>query len=96
MHTQEGISLALDVILVVAGIAAFMARPRIGGELARGLRVLLAGIIVLGFAHLAETASLALLGFNIEVNEIAHRLLVGVAFVLIIAGFMIMRRAFEG
>jgi hypothetical protein len=48
MNFLELISLLLDILLVVAAIVAYLARPRIGGELAKGLRILLAGVMVLG------------------------------------------------
>jgi hypothetical protein len=84
----------MDILLVLAAIGAYLARPRIGGQLAKGLRVLLAGVLVLGFAHLFETI---LFAFNVsrEVNEIVHRLFVGTGFVFVIWGFIVMRRAFE-
>jgi hypothetical protein len=89
------ISLFLDLLLVVAGIVAFLARPQIGGELARGLRVVTIGVLVLGFGHLIETALFALFQFEPVFNEIVHRLIIAVGFVLIIAGFFTMRRAFD-
>ena len=68
---------------------------RIGGQLARGLRILLVGVLILGFAHLFETALFVLLNANTQINEIIHRLLIATAFVFVILGFWIMRRAFE-
>ena len=49
------IAFVLDIVLVIAAIAAFLTRPRIGGQLAKGLQTLMIGIMVLGFAHLIET-----------------------------------------
>jgi hypothetical protein len=95
MPSLEWISFALDVLLVVAGLAAYLARPRIGGQMAQGLRVLLVGVVVLGFAHLLETLLFTLFHVAQDWNEIAHRLIVGSGFVLVIIGFLIMRRAVE-
>lgn len=95
MKSLEVISLSLDILLVFAAIVAYLARPRIGGQLAKGLRVLLAGVMVLGFAHLIETGLFVLLNENRQINEVIHRLLVGAGFVFVILGFYIMRRAFE-
>ncbi len=89
------ISLFLDMLLIVAGIVAFLARPQIGGELARGLRVLVAGVLVLGFGHLFETLLFGLFQLEPSLNEIVHRLIIAVGFVFVIAGFFIMRRAFD-
>lgn len=95
MTSLQLISLALDILLVVAAIVSYLARPRIGGQLAKGMRVLLAGVIVLGFAHLIETGMFVIFNVPTQINEIVHRLLVGSGIVLVILGFVIMRRAFE-
>ena len=95
MTSLDLIALILDILLVVAAIAAFLARPRIGGELAIGLRRLLVGVIILGLEHLIETAFFVVLGANREVNEIIHRVLVGTGFIFVIWGFVRMRRAFD-
>ena len=95
MKSLEVISLSLDILLEVAAVVAYLARPQIGGQLAKGLRVLLAGVMVLGFAHLIETGLFVLLNENRQINEVIHRLLVGAGFVFVILGFYIMRRAFE-
>lgn len=94
MAAIEATSLVLDVLLIMAAILAYLAQPRIGGELARGLRVLLVGVIILGFAHLVETGLFELFQLSLEVNEVAHRIFVGVGFIMIILGFSRMRRAF--
>ena len=89
------IPLLLDILLVVIAIIAYGARPRVGGQLARGLRILLIGVMILGFAHLIETALFLLFNLDTAVNEIVHRLLVALGFVFIIFGFSTIRRAFE-
>lgn len=95
MQPLQLVSFILDGLLVLAAIAAYLARPRLGGELAKGLRILMSGVMLLGFAHLAETLMFVALNLSLEVNEIIHRLLVGVGIVLVMLGFIIMRRAFE-
>jgi len=90
------IAFILDILLVVAAIAAFLARPRIGGQLARGLQTLTTGILVLGFAHLAETLLFAMFNLDTDLNEVIHRLLVATGFVFMIIGFVRMRGAFDG
>jgi len=89
------IALALDIILVIAAILAYWSRPRIGGQLAKGLRVLLMGVMILGLAHLIETGLFALFNLELQANEIIHRLIVMAGFLFVIWGFVIMRRAFE-
>jgi hypothetical protein len=93
---METISFILDILLVIAAIAAYLTRPRIGGELARGLGTLLIGIMVLGFAHMVETLLFVLFHVGAPLNEVIHRLLVVTGFIFVIAGFSHMRGAFKG
>jgi hypothetical protein len=89
------IVLPFDILLVVAALIAYFNRPRIGGQLAEGMKLLLIGVLVLGCTYLAETLLFALSDLVPVVNRITHRLLVGCAFVFFILGFIKMRRAFE-
>jgi hypothetical protein len=43
MKSSEVSSLSRDIRLALAAVVAYLARPRMGGPLAKGLRVLLAG-----------------------------------------------------
>lgn len=95
MNSLQLISLFLDIFLVVAAVVAYMARPQIGGQLAKGLRVLLVGLMILGLDHLLETALFIVFSLNTQINEIIHRLTVVIGFMFIILGFYIMRRAFD-
>jgi len=85
----------LDVLLVVAAVVAYLARPQIGGALSIGLRILLIGVMILGFAHLLESALFIIFHFDLEVNEVIHRLFVGTGFAFIIWGFLKMRQALK-
>jgi hypothetical protein len=89
------IAFALDIFLVIAAFAAYLARPRIGGELAKGMRSLTTGLLVLGFAHLIETIFFSMLSVDRPINEVIHRLLVALGFIFVIVGFVWMRRAFD-
>jgi hypothetical protein len=95
MNALQIVSLVLDVLLIVAAVFAYLARPRIGGALAKGLRILLIGVMILGLAHFIESILLAVFHLDIEVNEIIHRLLVGTGFVFVIWGFVKMREALK-
>ena len=90
------IAFVLDIILVIAAIAAYLARPRIGGQLAKGMRLLTTGLLVLGFAHLIETLFFTVLFVDRPLNEVVHRLLVVVGFIFVTVGFIRMRKAFDG
>jgi hypothetical protein len=94
--SMETIAIVLDVVLVIAAIAAYLARPRIGGQLSKGLQTLMTGILVLGLAHLIETLFFTLLFVDRPLNEVIHRLLVAVGFIFVIVGFVRMRKAFDG
>jgi hypothetical protein len=95
MDALQIISLILDLLLIAAAVIAYLARPRIGGALAKGLRILLIGILILGLAHFIETLLFAVLQMGHEANEVIHRLLVGVGFVFVIWGFLKMREALK-
>jgi hypothetical protein len=92
---METIAFVLDIFLVVAAIAAYLARPRIGGQLAKGFQSLTTGLLVLGFAHLIETLFFTLFFVDRPLNEVIHRLLVATGFILVIVGFNRMRGAFD-
>ena len=93
---METIAFILDIFLVIAAVAAYLARPRIGGQLARGMQTLMIGIIVLGLGHLIETLLFIIINLETPLNEIIHRLLVAGGFIFVIVGFNRMRRAFDG
>ena len=95
MEPLQVVSFALDLLLVIAAVIAYLARPRIGGELSVGLRILLVGVVILGAAHFIETTLFVLLDVNVQVNEVIHRGIVATGFVFVILGFIRMRRAFE-
>jgi len=95
MDALQIVSLVLDLLLIAAAVIAYLARPRIGGALAKGLRILLVGVMLLGLAHFIETLLFAILQLSHEANEVIHRVLVGVGFVLVIWGFLKMRDALK-
>ena len=92
---METIAFVLDILLVIAAITAYLTRPRIGGQLAKGLQTLMTGIMLLGFAHLVETLLFAMFNVDRPLNEVVHRVLVGAGFILVIIGFARMRGAFD-
>ncbi len=95
MDFLQIVSFVLDVALVVAAVVAYHARPRIGGQLAIGLRILLVGVMILGLAHFIETALFVVFRVDLQANELVHRVLVVTGMTLVIWGFYRMRRAFE-
>jgi len=95
MAALQILSLVLDLLLIAAAVIAYLARPQIGGALAKGLRILLIGVMVLGLAHFVETILFAALHVSQDVNEVIHRLFVGAGFVFVIWGFLKMRDALK-
>jgi hypothetical protein len=95
MELWQTLSVILDLLVVFLTIAMFLARPRIGGLLGRGMRILVAGFLVLGLAFFSETVLFIISPISTQANEIVHRLIVGLGFVFIIGGFIMMRRAFD-
>lgn len=95
MNALQIVSLILDMLLVVAAVVAYLARPQVGGALAKGLRILLIGVMILGLAHFIETILFALLQVSQDANEVIHRLLVGTGFIFVIWGFIKMRQALK-
>jgi hypothetical protein len=91
----ETLSLLLDFVLIIAAVAAYIARPRIGGELAKGLQILMIGIILFGLAHLSETILYFMLNFEFEIHEIVERIFEVIGFAFVIWGFLRMRKAFK-
>jgi hypothetical protein len=58
MHTSvdtSGLTYFLDIVLVVSAVLALYFRPRIGGQLAVGLRLIMVGVFILGLTHLTDT-----------------------------------------
>ncbi len=93
MTTFQVTSLALDLVLIVLGIMTYLRRPRLGGLLNRGMRLLLIGLIMLGFAHMIETGLFVLFHLTEDVNEVLHRVFVIIAFGMVLLGFGRMQRA---
>jgi hypothetical protein len=73
---------------------SFRVRPPLGGELARGMRTLMIGVIILGLAGFVETGLYAINPIP-DLNEIVHRVMIVLAIVFIILGFNVMTRALK-
>jgi hypothetical protein len=95
MEPLQVLTLSLDVMLVILTVAMFAIRPRIGGRVGSGMRMLVAGFVVLGMAFISETALFVATPISITANEVIHRLLIGLGFALIILGFNRMRQALK-
>ena len=72
-----GISLALDTILLGAGIlTALVAWKALRGRFSAGMAIASAGLVLLGVAHLSETLMWLSLDMGADAIELVHRVLV--------------------
>lgn len=83
------IVIGIDIALVVCGLLASYYAKQVGGNIGhKSIQLMASGFLLLGFAHILETASLKFFpGFDLETVEITHRLLVLFATVLILVGY---------
>lgn len=95
MSVPESISLVLDIILIILGILTYVRRPKLGGLFSRGMRILILGMIVLGFTHMIETGLFIIFQFDEEWNEVIHRVLVVAAFGFVLLGLNRMQSALD-
>jgi hypothetical protein len=92
----HGFTYFLDILLVISALLALYFRPRIGGQLAVGLRWIMVGVFILGLTHLTDT----LLKDFVEMIDattrpLLHRGLNVIGFLFIFTGFFQMRKAIE-
>lgn len=79
----------IDIALVAFGFLAAYYAKQVGGSIGhKSIQLMASGFLLLGVAHILETASLAYLPMlNLEMVEISHRLLVFFATALILIGY---------
>jgi high-affinity nickel permease len=86
----------LDILLVISAILALYFRPKIGGQLAVGLRLIMVGVFILGLTHLTDTLLKDLVtSIDATTRPLLHRGLNVIGFVFIFTGFFRMRKALE-
>jgi hypothetical protein len=86
----------LDILLVISAILALYFRPKIGGQLAIGLRLIMVGVFVLGLTHLTDTLLKDLVSsIDATTRPLLHRGLNVIGFIFIFLGFFRMRKALE-
>ena len=92
---MENITFVLDLFTVIAAAVVYFTRPRIGGQLDRGVQKVLTGILLLGISHLTKILFFVLLNMDPILNEIIHGLLEAGGLIFVIMGFARMRMAFD-
>jgi len=96
MIDPHGLTYILDILLVISAFLALYFRPRIGGQLAVGLRLIMIGVLILGFTHLTDTLLKDFVSaIDATTRPLLHRALNVGGFVLIFIGFFQMRKAIE-
>lgn len=96
MIDPHGLTYFLDIVLVVAALLALYFRPKIGGRLAVGLRLIMVGVFILGLTHLTDTLLKDFVAtIDATTRPLLHRGLNVVGFLLIFTGFFQMRKAIE-
>ncbi len=81
------INLIFDFVLVAASIWMVIEVRGIGGIIGNSMNRLVLGAIVLGFAHLIATFGTSVLKIDGPTNNLIHRVIVLLGFVLLVAGF---------
>ena len=86
----------LDILLVISAILALYFRPRIGGQLSIGLRLIMVGVFILGITHLTDTLLKDFVAsIDATARPLLHRGFNVVGFLFIFTGFFQMKRAIE-
>jgi hypothetical protein len=80
-------NLILDFVLVAASIWMVIEARGIGGIVGTSIARIVAGAIILGFAHLIATFGSNVLNLPGPENNFIHRLIVLLGFILLVAGF---------
>lgn len=92
----HSLTYVLDILLVISALLALYFRPRIGGQLAVGLRLIMVGVFILGLTHLTDTLLKDLVSsIDATTRPLLHRGLNVIGFVFIFIGFFRMRKAIE-
>lgn len=85
----EIISVTFDLVLLFGGILAMRYAKMIGGSVGRNSMAYMAfGFFMLAIAHLSETVLIKLsLDVDVVILEVIHRLIVFVAFIMLIISY---------
>lgn len=90
------ITYLLDVTLVIGALLALYFRPRLGGQLAIGLRLIMVGVLILGFTHLTDSLLKDFVtSVDATMRPLLHRGLNVAGFLFIFYGFFRMKQAME-
>jgi hypothetical protein len=89
-------TLILDVIIIIGSLGAlYLFRPRIGGTLSVGLRMIMVGVFILGLTHLADSIVLTFSLLDPMTEHWVHHTVNYLGYIVIFIGFFQMKRAVE-
>jgi hypothetical protein len=93
---SDYLSLVLDLIIIIGSLGAlYFYRPRLGGTLSVGLRVIMVGVFILGLTHLADSIVLTFSLLDPMTEHWVHHTVNYLGFIVIFVGFFSMKRAIE-
>lgn len=81
------ISILLDIALVAMSIWMVFIVTGYGGYIGMAFNMIGWGAVIMGVAHIMETITTHILGFNPSLVELLHRAVVLLGFTLIVLGF---------
>ena len=90
---MQTVNTVLDFVLIAAAIWMVVVVRGLGGIIGRGLNWITVGALVLGIAHLLDTAMRQVIGagWDAATFSFAHRIVVLAGFVVLIVGFQQIR-----
>src|SRR5258706_13742301 len=89
----HGFTYFLDILLVISALLALYFRPRIGGQLAVGLRLIIIGVFILGLTHLNHTLLKKFVSaIDATTRPLLHYRLYVAGFILIFIGFFFIKQ----
>ena len=93
---SDYLTLVLDLIIIVGSLGAlYFFRPRIGGTLSVGLRLIMIGVFLLGLTHLADSIVLTFSLLDPMTEHWIHHSVNYIGFITIFIGFFQMKKAVE-
>jgi hypothetical protein len=99
MHSTSGFEFFntfMDVVLLLVSfwMALTARKMNMGGAVGKTISMVVYGAIVLGLAHLAETLISTFFDIPNEANEMIHRIIVLIGFVLLTVGLRSLGQSF--
>lgn len=91
------LSYTIDLVLIGVGIwMAYTASDlRVAGAMGNTIRRFSVGAIVLGMAHFVETLLGQVFDLSFEVNELVHRVIILIGFLVLVSGMREFVRAYR-